>query len=211
MSYVPWLEVNGRWIEVPVRESTRARMLRVVAHVDGSVEVVVPPRTSTRAIDALLVQNLDWVERQVARAFSPKLGLQRDDVVWVHGEARPVPPARPLERWYRGRAREALSTVASRESERLGLEYTRLAIRDQRTRWGSCSTRGTLSFNWRLMLAPIDVLEYVVVHELCHLREHNHSRAFWRLVERARPQFRGERAWLREYGPELLAYEPPAI
>ncbi|MDQ3823259.1 MAG: M48 family metallopeptidase, partial [Actinomycetota bacterium] len=97
-----------------------------------------------------------------------------------------------------------------REAARLGVAYERIAIRDQRTRWGSCSRRGTLSFNWRLVLAPTGVLEYVVVHELCHLREPNHSRRFWALLESARPGYRAERQWLRRHGWELLAYRAAA-
>ena len=71
-----------------------------------------------------------------------------------------------------------------------------------------CSSRGTLSFNWRLVLAPPGVLDYVVVHELCHLRVPNHSRRFWALVERHRPHWQQQRKWLRDYGPELLAFRP---
>jgi hypothetical protein len=117
---------------------------------------------------------------------------------------------RSVSSWYRARARAAVETAVAREARRLRMRYAQLAIRDQRTRWGSCSARGVLSFNWRLVLAPVEVLEYVVVHELCHLREHNHSRAFWRLVDTARPGYRAERDWLERHGPELLAYEPPA-
>ena len=96
----------------------------------------------------------------------------------------------------------------AREAARLGLSYSRIAVRDQRTRWGSCSTRGTLSFSWRLALAPPEVLEYVVVHELLHLREHNHSRAFWQLLDVHRPGWRAEAGWLRMHGEELQAYTP---
>jgi predicted metal-dependent hydrolase len=100
--------------------------------------------------------------------------------------------------------------VADEEAGALGVRYERIAIRGQRTRWGSCSTRGTLSFNWRLALAPFAVLDYVVVHELCHLREPNHSPRFWALVAARRPDWRASRAWLREHGEELLAFRPVA-
>ena len=89
------------------------------------------------------------------------------------------------------------------------MRYSRIALRDQRSRWGSCSTRGTLSFNWRLVLAPHDVLDYVVVHEVCHLLEHNHGPAFWQLVGSRRPAWREAKAWLDAHGWELLAYRPP--
>ncbi len=104
------------------------------------------------------------------------------------------------------RARRLVSELAEEEAGSIGVSYRRIRIGAQRTLWGSCSGRGTLSFNWRLVLAPPDVVDYVVVHELFHLRVANHSRAFWTLLERHRPQWRCQRAWLREYGPELLAF-----
>jgi len=84
-------------------------------------------------------------------------------------------------------------------------------VRDQRTRWGSCSRTGTLSFSWRLALAPPDVLEYVVVHELCHLHEHSHRPRFWRLVETHWPGWKTQAAWLREHGEELAAFDPQDV
>ena len=102
--------------------------------------------------------------------------------------------------------RELVAMLIDEEAPEIGVEPARVQIRDQRSRWGSCSTRGTLSFNWRLVLAPFDVLDYVVVHELCHLREPNHSRRFWKLVEQRRPDWRAQRDWLHEHGPELLAF-----
>jgi predicted metal-dependent hydrolase len=107
-------------------------------------------------------------------------------------------------------ARELVAMLIDEEAPEIGVEPVRVQIGDQRSRWGSCSTRGTLSFNWRLVLAPFDVLDYVVVHELCHLREPNHSRRFWKLVEQRRPDWRAQRDWLHEHGPELLAFRPAA-
>src|SRR5204862_812801 len=103
-------------------------------------------------------------------------------------------------------AREFVSALADEEAGRLGVAYVRIRIGGQRTLWGSCSPAGTLSFNWRLVLAPAEVLDYVVVHELCHLRVPNHSPRFWGLVEGRRPHWREQRDWLREHGPELLAF-----
>ena len=97
-----------------------------------------------------------------------------------------------------------------KEAAALGVSFAQVQIRDQRTRWGSCSSRGTLSFNWRLVLAPFDVLDYVVVHEVCHLLQPNHSPRFWRLVGERRPEWRVQRDWLRSYGAELLAFRPAA-
>ena len=89
------------------------------------------------------------------------------------------------------------------------MRFTRITLRDQRSRWGSCSSRGALSFNWRLVLAPHDVLDYVVVHEVCHLVELHHGVAFWKLVARRRPGYEDSKRWLDEHGWEVLAYRPP--
>ena len=119
-------------------------------------------------------------------------------------------PHRVSESDARTAVRELVAMLVEEEAPRIGVKPARIQIRDQRSRWGSCSTRGTLSFNWRLVLAPLDVLDYVVVHELCHLREPNHSRRFWKIVEARRPGWRTQRDWLHEHGPELLAFRPAA-
>ncbi|MDO4357600.1 MAG: SprT family zinc-dependent metalloprotease [Clostridia bacterium] len=85
----------------------------------------------------------------------------------------------------------------------LGVSPGRIAIREQKSRWGSCSSRGNLNFNWKLMLAPPEALEYVVVHELCHLIEFNHSARFWRLVESRMPEYEGAKKWLKDNGAKL--------
>jgi predicted metal-dependent hydrolase len=99
--------------------------------------------------------------------------------------------------------------IVQSEATALGVKVERITMRNQRSRWGSCSSKGWLSFNWRLVLAPHDVLDYVVVHEVCHLVEHHHGHAFWNLVERRRPAFRESKQWLDDHGWELLAYRPP--
>ena len=187
--------------------SKRARRPRIVVHPTREVEVVVPPRTSRRAIERLVEEHREWVERRLAQ-LEPVLGLDRPGVVWVGGEPRPAPLGVDIDRWYRREARKRVGAVAAWEGAQLDLRPRSLAIRDQRTRWGSCSSSGALSFNWRLVLAPSPVLRYVVVHELCHLREPNHSRRFWNLVESRRPGWRAQRDWLHEHGPELLAFRP---
>jgi len=99
--------------------------------------------------------------------------------------------------WLKARAREEISAAAQKWAGRMGLSYRALSIRDQKTRWGSCSSRGTLSFNWRLLMAPPAILEYVVIHELAHLKQPNHSKAFWQLTGQYYPDYKKARAWLR--------------
>ena len=123
-------------------------------------------------VEQVLHEKRAWIEEQRRRQV-PRLGLERLAV--SESEARTG-------------ARELVSALAEEEAEQLGVAYRRIRIGDQRTLWGSCSPRGTLSFNWRLVLAPVEVLDYVVVHEVCHLRFLDHSRRFWKLVEGRRPQ-----------------------
>jgi predicted metal-dependent hydrolase len=177
--------------------------------VGGGVEAVVPRGVSDRQLDRFLDEVRPWIVREVRRRV-PRLGLDATGVVWI-GLQPLLPPTGDVESWYREEARRHVSAAASRESRRLGVRPGRIGIRDPRTRWGSCSARGNLSFSWRLVIAPAEVLEYVVVHELCHLHELNHSKRFYRLLDDARPGWREQSAWLREFGQELLDYEikPP--
>lgn len=204
------VELGGRTIEIPVRVSRRARKLSILVDPQRNVEIVVPRRTPQDAIDALLFEHRAWLERQIAKPPRPfHLGLQRDDVVWVGGLASPLPNVPSIEGWYREQARDEITRVAEREAAKLGVIYERLSIRDQKTRWGSCSKGGALSFNWRLVITPPAILVYVVVHELCHCLRHDHSPEFWELVARARPTYAEERDWLAEHGPEVLHYRVP--
>ncbi len=224
-------------LEVRVRESRRARTARIIVGPRRPLEVIVPRRVADSEVDAFLEEKRRWIERKVASARDiaarpPRLGLDMPGVVWLAGEQVPVERRNrqraiarldggrlvvsgkkdaacdAVARWYRREARRRLREVAEREAKRLGLDYTSLGIRDPKTRWGSCSRRGHLSFSWRLTLAPPEMLEYVVVHELCHLREPSHSKAFWRLLDAARPGWQAEARWLREHGQELHAYDP---
>ncbi len=208
------LVIDGETVSVRVRESTRARTLRVRVGPRVPLEAVVPRRITDRQVDRFLADHRPWITRKLraARAIAarpPVLGLDRPGVVWLELQPLPVEPgstAASIERWYRREARGRITAVAEREAARLGVGYEAIGIRDPRTRWGSCSSRGNLSFSWRLAIVPREVLEYVVIHELCHLRELNHSKRFWRLLEEARPTWREEAAWLREHGHELHDY-----
>src|SRR5262245_31074817 len=179
---------------VEVRRSSRARRWRLEVPWGEPARLTVPPWMSRAEVENVLTEKRSWIEEQRRRQV-PRLGLER--FVVSEAEARIG-------------ARELVSALVEEEAERVGVVYQRIRIGSQRTLWGSCSARGTLSFNWRLVLAPLEVLDYVVVHELCHLRVPNHSRRFWALVERHRPCWRQQRDWLRDYGPELLAFRPQA-
>ena len=108
-----------------------------------------------------------------------------------------------LESWYRRRARAEVEPRLDAACARAGTRYRKLSIRGQRTRWASCSSNGTMSFNWRLLLAPEEILDYVVEHEVAHLEVLDHSQRFWRLVGRRSPRYRDHERWLRRHGPAL--------
>jgi predicted metal-dependent hydrolase len=104
-----------------------------------------------------------------------------------------------LEKWFREEAARVLKQRADELSDRLGMQYRRMVIRGQKTRWASCSTSGTLSLNWKLMMMPPSVIDYVLIHELAHLKEMNHSKRFWRLVDEHCPEWVERREWLRKH------------
>lgn len=106
-------------------------------------------------------------------------------------------------RWYRQAALEWLQRQTEVIAARLGIVHGQVKIRDYKARWGSCSSQGDITYNWRLIMAPQDVIEYVIVHELCHIREHNHSRRFWAHVEAALPDYKRHQGWLRANGDSL--------
>lgn len=108
-----------------------------------------------------------------------------------------------FEKRYRNAARDTFTRRVAYYHQLTGGNYTSITIRDQKSRWGSCSSRGTLSFNYRLIFAPQRVLDYVVVHELCHLTHMNHSKNFWHMVEKILPEYKESKKWLREHGQEL--------
>ena len=188
------VDVGGRLVELHIRRSKRVNGHRLYVRQGLPPELVVRPRASETYIDAAIAMHLAWLERQLATVAEPCLGLDRLHLTEEQG---------------RREAHARISLIAQSEAAALGVSYTRLTLRNQRSRWGSCSSKGALSFNWRLVLAPHDVLDYVVVHEVCHLAEHHHGPAFWELVARRRPAYRESKDWLDAHGWELLAYRPP--
>jgi len=179
---------------IEVRRSRRVRRWTLTVPWGDPPILTVPSWMAEDEVQRIVESHRDWIAVERAKQ-RPRLRID---------------PRAVSETEARRAARELVIMLAEEEAQELGVAYKRIEIRDQRTRWGSCSTRGTLSFNWRLVLAPYEVLDYVVVHELCHIREPNHSRSFWKLVETRRPDWRAQRDWLHEHGPELLAFRPAA-
>jgi predicted metal-dependent hydrolase len=133
-----------------------------------------------------------------------RVGRLGDSLI-VHAPRRTRSAVRAaLETWYRGEAARVLGEHARELGRRHGLEFRKIAIRDQKRRWGSCSPAGTLSFNWRLLLAPSEIGRYLVAHEMAHLVHPNHSRRFWETVAELCPGFREQERWLKRNGVSLV-------
>lgn len=197
-----------------MRRSRRARRSRLTFTDSGRLVVVLPLRAPGAEAEVLLQHHAAWVSRQRARfeerrihlATRPSLAAGRplsvagqQRVLVAHGEAERT----ALERTLRREARRVITERVRIWAPQVGVPIARIQVRDQRTRWGSASRTGTLSFSWRLILCPPEVLDYVVVHELAHLRVAGHGRRFWAVVHRHYGDHRSARRWLREHQDEV--------
>ena len=212
-----------------IRRSDRARRVRVSVDAQGAVEVVLPRRSPASAAPAAIEELRPWIERRLHAAGarcarrspraaprcptsatssrSPRSRAARARTASTTRCSCPPTPTRRGRRSSAGIAARPPREIAPRldaAAAALGTSYTTLSIRGQRTRWGSCSSTGAMSFNWRLLLAPAPVLDYVVWHEACHLRVMDHSPRFWALVRPHCPDYEEQRRWLRRHGATLV-------
>jgi predicted metal-dependent hydrolase len=162
----------------------RARRYVLRVDADGRVRVTIPRGGSRRDADAFAASHLDWIHRQRARISTPAIGEQE-------------------KRMLQDRARRELPPRLGELAVLHGLSVTKVSIRNQRLRWGSCGPSGHICLNWRLVLMPDWVRDYVLIHELMHLRRMDHSPKFWKHVAEACPDYKNARQWLRANGPRL--------
>jgi predicted metal-dependent hydrolase len=224
------LQWPGASLSYSIRESRRRRTLGLELRADGSVHVAVPRGVRLGDVRRFVESRRDWLNRKralLAEAQARRVPLETGTRLPYLGteltlsvEPRPTARAgcrreqgvlrvraahdrsapRVIEAWYRRQALRHAGERVAYFSPLVGRAPRRLAIRAQRTRWGSCSSRGTVTLNWRLLQMPATVFDYVVVHELCHLVVANHSSRFWAEVERVLPDYRERRATLRRLG-----------
>lgn len=230
------LKIDGKSVEVILRADPRAR--RFIVKVDpatGQVVVVSPSlRSLERALEFARGEE-EWIAGRLAKVEPPvrlvagseilfkgvphqiRAGIGGRAPVWIDRDAlrptirvegQPEHTGRRLVDWLKREARRRIDERVWNYSERLGVTPKRINIRDTTSRWGSCSSTRTLSFSWRLILAPPSVLDYVVAHEVSHLRELNHRPRFWRLVETLVSDLDRSQRWLSENGTLLHRYAP---
>ena len=221
--------LGGRDVPVSVRRSARARRIGLTIDPMGGVELVVPRRVAMADAERFLESEAEWVIARLA-AMPPRVPFAHGAVIPVLGRERRIvhlplfPPevrdegeelvvggprddiAVTVTAWLTALARDVLGGEARAKAATLDLTVAGVTVRDQRTRWGSCSVRGRLSLSWRLVLAPPDVRDYVVSHEVAHLKELNHGPNFWALVEWLCPGHARPRRWLRDNAKILQRY-----
>jgi predicted metal-dependent hydrolase len=218
-------------IEIDKLVRSKRRTIALIVERDGTFTVRAPLRVPQAEIDSFVQQKVDWITRTrekiksaqpalkkqytdgeiflfLGSPFELKLverqkpALQFKDGFTLTKSAREKGEAYFIH-WYKERAFEVISERVKEYSQRHGFAPSQVKISSARTRWGSCSSTGTLNFTWRLVMAPLEVIDYVVAHELAHLRVKNHSRKFWKLVETICPDYKRHRKWLRENGERL--------
>lgn len=223
-------------MSVVLRLSARARRYRLLVARDGSPVLTVPRTGRLAEAEAFLDRNLGWLDARLRRAPRP-VPLAPGAVLDLRGVAHRVVPTgrlrgrvtpaedngerlllvpgapehlgRRLFDWLKAEALQDLRVRVAAHAATLGVSVKRVGIRDQSSRWGSCSSSGNLSFNWRLVLAPPFVLDYLAAHEVAHLREMNHAPAFWAEVRRTLPDMDRGRAWIKANGNALMAVRAP--
>jgi len=208
---------------------TDRKTIALIVQRDGRLVVRAPMKTKDDAIRALIEKKADWIkakQEMVKATYPPYVPKEfvNGEGFWYLGQvyqlhvvdekqpalilngyfklAKAALPkaAQTFERWYRGQALRVFSERAKWYAEKHGYTYHQIKVTSARTRWGSCSVTGTMSFTWRLVMAPVPIIDYVVVHELVHAEEKNHSREFWGKVKLIIPEYKQRIEWLERNG-----------
>lgn len=219
-------------IQVDQIVRSKRKTLALIVKPDGSVIIRAPMRTSEKAIREFVEQHVEWIRKKQAEALAsqppaPKQYIPGETFLYlgnvypleiVKGQKKPLvlegtfklaesaqsKAELVFERWYRAQAKKILTERVNAYAGQYGFQYKKIGITSARTRWGSCSVDGSLNFSWRLILTPLEAVDYVVVHELVHTVCHNHSRRFWNKVEAIMPDYKERRKWLRTNGQPLM-------
>ena len=222
--------LRGQPITVPIRRDRRARQITI--HIDaslGGAKIVMPVYAALADAKAAVREHEEWLLDRLSKlpprvAFADGVVIPFRGVdhrirhmpgvrgvvecvgreIWVFGQREHL--ARRLTDWLKAEAKREILPICIHKADKIGRRVRRVTVRSQRSRWGSCGANGHLSFNWRLILAPEAVLDYVVAHEVAHLVEMNHSLDFWRVVRRLTPHMERSRAWLNGKGQQLYRY-----
>jgi len=233
------LRIDGDAVPVTLRLNPRARRLIVKVHPStGEVTVVAPSRRALEGALAFARSETDWIRKRLARVPKPVLldvgehvpfrgeihhiveGEKGRAPVWADEEdgepvilvsGKPEHAPRRIVDFLKREARKTLDARTAFYADKLGIKPRRITVRDTASRWGSCSSQRMLSFSWRLILAPDFVLDYVVAHEVAHMKEMNHSPRFWQLVNMLGADVKRAQRWLADHGTMLHRYAPRIV
>jgi predicted metal-dependent hydrolase len=217
-------------IEIHKLVRSKRKTLALVVEPDGTLTVRAPLRMKEADIQRFIEAKKAWIEQKQAGvkkdALAPRQYVDGESFLYLGREVplRVIPGKKPalvmgevfkltesarsqaesvFEAWYKKQARKVFTERVELFAREYGFKVGKIRLSSARTRWGSNSNKGTLSLTWRLVMAPLEVIDYVVVHELCHLRELNHSKAFWAEVGKILPDYKKRRKWLKENGAKL--------
>lgn len=226
------LNVGGDNYSAEVIRKKGRRRISIIVHPDNRLEIRAPLRMPEYSIRSFLNQAASWIQKRLIKnasrpavqplqytegesipflgqeiTLSFKPGIRRATLL---NQSLVVPTRRSgdtkkvVENWYKGEGARIFKASIERYAPLIGRNPMRFTIRGMRSRWGSCSSKGSLSLNWKILAAPQAVVDYLVVHELAHLIEANHSKRFWAVVEKAMPDFKTHRKWLKTQGNPIL-------
>lgn len=227
----PYLQLEQRQVPVEIKRSPRASRLKLRIDRQAGVVLILPPRASTKEGLAFLKRELPWIAKKMAKipdrvpflpgSKIPLLGTPHiivhaphehglvwpeDRQIFVTGQIEHVP--RRVKDWLKKAAKDEITPRVFDYTRQIDVTHTGITLRDQKTRWGSCSSAGQLNFSWRLFLMPEFVLDYVVAHEVAHLRYMNHSALFWNVVNDLNSDVKAAKKWLKQHGSAVHQYGP---
>jgi predicted metal-dependent hydrolase len=211
---------------------SKRKTIALVVQSNGELLIRAPQRATLKQINAMLSKHADWIAKKQAQAktaqaaFTPREFVKGEKFLFlgenyafeltntkkptltlngrfqlaqtIQGEAK-----KHFEKWYKKEARTIFNERVAYYATKNGFDVKKVKLSSARTRWGSCSAKGYINLTWRLVMAPLEIIDYVVVHELCHLREANHSKAYWAQVVAIMPDYKSRRKWLKENGRDL--------
>ena len=230
------IELDGALVSIAVKVSARSRSFRLSLPASGPL-LTLPEGARWADAEAFLHRHRHWLAARLPRAAQaqslttgatiPLRGVPHrveatghirgrvelvdtaeGPLIRVPGDAQHQP--RRLYDWLKAEALADLNRQSLHHAQRLGVSVKQVRLRSQSSRWGSCSSTGTINYNWRLILAPPHVLDYVAAHEVAHIVEMNHSPAFWATVKRTLPEMERGKAWLKAHGRDLMAWQAPS-
>lgn len=195
-------------MEIPqdyIIERKPIRHARINVNEKQEVRLIIPKTFSEDEIERLVTQKSEWIKEKLAVFQNEEIlsiDLPKANILYL-GEAHPKPKSN-IEKWYRKEAKNYLSKRIDFLAQKHNFKYNRLFVRDSQNKWGNCSKENNISLNWRLIKAPVQVIDYVILHELCHTVILKHTQAFWLKLSTVCPEYKEQAEWLKKYGKSLF-------